>query len=107
MHLIERGPLIAGSMSLNPISSLIGRKDLAGPKLIVYVADGLLKPDNNAAENAIRPFVVVRKNWLFAGHPNGAAASATFFFLIGTAKANGLEPYAYLLVVHTPAPINI
>ena len=48
-------------------------------RLVVYVEDGLLKPDNNAAENAIRPFVVGRKNWLFAGHPRGADASAVFF----------------------------
>ncbi|MDM8539049.1 IS66 family transposase [Desulfobacterales bacterium HSG17] len=64
-------------------------------KLITYLEDGRLKPDNNAAENAIRPFVIGRKNWLFAGHPNGAMAAATFFSLIETAKANGLEPYAY------------
>lgn len=65
-------------------------------KLTVYTENGLLKPDNNVAENAIRPFVVGRKNWLFAGHPNGANASAMFFSLIETAKANGLEPFAYL-----------
>jgi transposase len=66
------------------------------PKLIRYVEDGHITPDNNAAENAIRPFVVGRKNWLFAGHPNGAHAGATFFSLIETAKACGLEPYRYL-----------
>ncbi len=66
------------------------------PKLIVYTTNGLLRPDNNVAENAIRPFVLGRKNWLFAGHPNGANAVAAFFSLIETAKANGLEPYAYL-----------
>lgn len=59
-------------------------------RLIVYVEDGRLKPDNNAAENAIRPFVVGRKNWLFAGHPRGAESGAMFFSLIETAKANGL-----------------
>ena len=66
------------------------------PKLTAYIEDGHFKPDNNAAENAIRPFVVGRKNWLFAGAPNGADAAATFFTLIETAKANGLEPYGYL-----------
>ena len=66
------------------------------PKLIRYVEDGHITPDNNAAENAIRPFVVGRKNWLFAGHPNGANASANLFTLIETAKSCGLEPYAYL-----------
>jgi transposase len=65
-------------------------------KLIVYINDGILKPDNNAAENAIRPFVLGRKNWLFSGAPQGAEASAIFFSLIETAKKNGLEPYAYL-----------
>lgn len=48
------------------------------------------------AENAIRPFVVGRKGWLFSGHPNGAKASATIYSLIETAKACGLEPYHYL-----------
>jgi transposase len=66
------------------------------PKLIRYIEDGHITPDNNAAENAIRPFVVGRKNWLFAGHPNGANAGATLFSLIETAKSCGLEPYAYL-----------
>jgi len=48
------------------------------------------------AENTIRPFVIGRKNWLFSGTPEGAAASATLYSLIETAKANGLEPYWYL-----------
>jgi len=73
-------------------------------KLIVYITDGLLRPDNNVAENAIRPFVVGRKNWLFAGHPNGANASATFFSLIETAKANDLKPYAYLRFLFDQLP---
>ena len=56
-------------------------------------------------ENAIRPFVVGRKNWLFAGSPDGARASATFFTLIETAKANGLEPYAYLRHIFEKLPL--
>jgi transposase len=74
-------------------------------KLIVYIEDGNLKPDNNIAENAIRPFVVGRKNWLFSGSPSGAEASATFFTLIETAKANGLEPYGYLRYLFRQLPI--
>ena len=66
------------------------------PRLVCYVEDGRLRPDNNLAENAIRPFVVGRKNWLFSGHPRGARASATLYSLIETAKANNLEPYSYL-----------
>ncbi len=74
-------------------------------KLTVYVEDGRLKPDNNTAENAIRPFVLGRKNWLFAGAPNGADAAATFFSLIETAKANGLEPYSYLRCLFEQLPL--
>jgi transposase len=73
-------------------------------RLIVYIEAGFLKPDNNVAENAIRPFVLGRKNWLFAGGPNGAEASATFFSLIETAKANDLEPYAYLRYLFSKIP---
>ena len=74
-------------------------------KLIIYIQDGRLRPDNNLVENAIRPFVVGRKNWLFAGSPDGARASATFFSLIETAKANGLEPYAYLRYIFKKLPL--
>lgn len=65
-------------------------------RLIRYLENGLLLPDNNLVENAIRPFVLGRKNWLFSGHPRGAEASANLYSLIETAKANGLEPYRYL-----------
>ena len=58
-----------------------------------YLLDGRLSISNNAAENAIRPFVVGRKNWLFADSPK---ASAGVYSIIETAKANGLEPYRYL-----------
>ena len=53
-------------------------------------------PDNNVVENAIRPFVIGRKNWLFSCTSEGARASACIYSLIETAKANGLEPYWYL-----------
>ena len=74
-------------------------------KLIVYINDGRLRPDNNLVENAIRPFVVGRKNWLFAGSPDGASASASFLSLIETAKANGLEPYGYLRHIFKKMPL--
>ncbi|MDZ7768568.1 MAG: IS66 family transposase [Woeseiaceae bacterium] len=64
-------------------------------KLIRYLDDGRLEIDNNAAENAIRPFVLGRKNWLFSDSVRGVQASANLYSLIETAKANGLEPYAY------------
>jgi transposase len=64
--------------------------------LIGYVQDGRLHISNALAENAIRPFAVGRRNWLFADTPRGARASATCYSLIETARANGLEPYDYL-----------
>jgi len=64
--------------------------------LIGYCQDGRLNISNALAENAIRPFAVGRRNWLFADTPRGARASATVFSLVETAKANGLEPYDYL-----------
>ncbi len=65
-------------------------------KLERYVEEGFLPMDNNAAERAIRPFVIGRKNWLFSDTPKGAAASAQLYSLVETAKANGQEPYAWL-----------
>ena len=66
------------------------------PQLIVYLDDACIPIDNNLVENAIRPFVVGRKNWLFSGSPRGAEASAGLYSIIETAKANGLEPYWYM-----------
>jgi transposase len=66
------------------------------PKLTTYLEDGHIEIDNNRAENAIRPFVIGRKAWLFSGSPRGAHASATLYTLVETAKANDLEPWAYL-----------
>ena len=66
------------------------------PKLVRYIDDACLAIDTNIAENAIRPFARGRRAWLFADTVSGARASAMFFSLVETAKANGLEPYAYL-----------
>ena len=66
------------------------------PKLTTYLEDGHIEIDNNKAENAIRFFVIGRKNFLFSGSPRGADASATMYTLVETAKANDLEPWAYL-----------
>jgi transposase len=73
-------------------------------RVIRYLDDGILRPDNNLAENAIRPFCVGRRNWLFSGSPRGAFASATIFTLIESAKANSLEPYHYLHYVFRNLP---
>lgn len=68
-------------------------------KLIAYTNDGTLHIDNNLVENAIRPFALGRKNWLFAGNPRGARASAILYSLLITAKENGLNEHAYLTLV--------
>ncbi len=73
-------------------------------RLIRVLEDGRLEVDNNLCENVIRPFVLGRKNWLFADTARGAVASARLYSLIETAKANGLEPYAYLRKVFTELP---
>ena len=73
-------------------------------KLVRYLDDGRLEIDNNLAENAIRPFVLGRKNWLFSDSVKGIKASANLYSLIETAKANGLEPYAYLRYLFTELP---
>jgi len=74
------------------------------PKLIVYTEDARLRIDNNFVENAIRPFVIGRKNYLFCDSVAGANASTNLCSLIETAKANGIEPYAYLKTVFTELP---
>lgn len=73
-------------------------------RLTRFLEDGLIPLDNNPAENAIRPFVVGRKNWLFSHTPSGAQASAAIYSLIETAKANGLSPYEYLQFVFETLP---
>jgi len=73
-------------------------------KLNVYCTNGELNMSNILAENAIRPFVIGRKAWLFSDTPAGAHASSIHYSLIETAKANGLEPYEYLKQVLTALP---
>ena len=78
--------------------------DKQWPRLTVYPEDGRLNIDNNLCENAIRPFVIGRKNHLFSDTVSGAKASANLYSLIETAKANGIEPYAWLKQVFTELP---
>jgi len=73
-------------------------------QLILYVEDPVLTPSNNHAENAIRPFVIGRKNWLFSGTPCGAEASAIHYSLIETAKLHKLNPYEYLSFIYARLP---
>jgi hypothetical protein len=74
------------------------------PKLTVFLRDGEVPLDNNRCENAIRPFVIGRKGWLFSDTVTGATASANLYSLVETAKANHLEPHAYLSLIFTRLP---
>ena len=69
-----------------------------------FCDDGRYGIDTNPVENAIRPFCLGRRNWLFSDTVPGANASARLYSLIETAKANSLEPYAYLRHVFTELP---
>jgi len=60
-------------------------------KLTAFLQDGRLELNNNRSERSIKPFVIGRKNWLFANTPRGAKASATIYSVIETAKENGLQ----------------
>lgn len=79
----------------DPCSKPIGYATGQKQALCAFLLDGRIPISNNDAENAIRPFVVGRKNWLFCNTTNGAQASASAYSIVETAKANGLNPYQY------------
>ena len=91
-----------------PPQSLLGKAiryaQSEWPRLIVYLDDGRLNLDNNLVENAIRPFAVGRKSWLFSATQDGATASANLYSLVVSARANGHNDYAYLKYVFTHLP---
>jgi transposase/uncharacterized small protein (DUF1192 family) len=73
-------------------------------KLTTFLSHGEVPLDNNRCENAIRPFVVGRKGWLFSDTVKGAIASANLYSIVETAKANGIEPHAYLTLLFGRLP---
>ena len=72
--------------------------------LKAFLKDGRIEIDNNPAENAIRPNVMGRKNWLFSVSEAGAKANAICLSIAETAKANGVDFYRYLLKLLTDFP---
>ena len=72
--------------------------------MTAYLQDRRIELSTNRAERSIKPFVISRKNFLFANTPGGAQSSAVIFSLIETAKENGLDPYRYLSWVLNEAP---
>jgi transposase len=77
------------------------------PRLVRFVDDPRLRLDNNRVENHIRPIAVGRKNWLFCKSPEGAHASALWYSVVETAKANGWEPYHYLKWLFAELPARL
>ncbi|MCR5403867.1 MAG: IS66 family transposase [Butyrivibrio sp.] len=69
--------------------------------LEIYLEDGNCSLSNNLSENAIRPFTVGRKNWLFSDTPNGAEASSICYTMVEMAKAHDLNPFKYLKYILT------
>ena len=97
----KQGQVLPGSALGKAVAFALGQ----WRKLTRYLDHPQLTPDNNSCEQAIRPFVIGRKNWLFSGSPRGAAASALLYSLIETAKANGREPYWYLRELFEKLPL--
>ncbi len=101
--------LLSGHLHSTAPNSLLGKAlhYMHGqwPKLIRYVENGAWPIDNNPVENGIRPFVVGRRNWLFADTVGGAHASANLYSLIETCKANAVDPYRYLVALFRALPL--
>ena len=74
------------------VNYVLNRRDIAE----TYLEDGRCSFTNNLSENAIRPFAVGRKNWLFSSSVDGANASAVVYTMVEMAKAHGLNIYGYL-----------
>ena len=91
-----------------PPKSLIGKAlsyfQKQWPKLCYFINDLNVGLDTNAVENAIRPFAIGKKNWLFSDTAKGADASANLYSLIITAKSNQIEPYEYLRLIFEKIP---
>ena len=71
---------------------------------MTYLEDGHCSLSNNLSENAIRPFTVGRRNWLFSASPKGAASSAIVYTMVEMAKANDLNTYKYLTYLLSQRP---
>ena len=91
---------VGGSKLSEAIQYAVNQKE----KLNVFLNDGQVELSNNRAENAIRPFVIGRKNWLFSDTVRGANASAVVYSIVESAKLNNLNIYGYLLHLFTALP---
>lgn len=97
---IDRSPFFGKNAIAKAAEYTLSRSD----ELKVFLNNGLMAIDNNPAENAIRPNVIGRKNWLFSVSEAGAKANAICLSLAETAKANGIDFYRYLVKLMTELP---
>jgi transposase len=100
----ELQPKVLGNTGL---AGAIGYTQKRWNALARVLDDGRYPIDNNPAENAIRPIALGRKNWLFCGSESAGQRAAAIMSLLATAKANGLDPYAWLTDVLTRLPTTL
>ena len=96
----EKEQILGSSKTSEAIKYTLSRWD----KLIKFLDYSFVTPDTNAAERAVKPFVMARKNFLFSGSGKGAESSCFLFSLIETAKFNGKSPEDYLRCLFEQAP---
>ena len=96
-----RDEIVPGSYLGKAINYTLGQWE----RLKNFIELDVATPDNNLVENAIRPFVMGRKNWLFSDSPEGAHANATLYSIVETAKANDLEPWLYTKFILAKLPL--
>lgn len=87
-----------------PLAKAVGYATGQKQFLSNFLLNGRIPISNNLDENAIRPFVLGRKNWLFCNTPDGALASAAIYSVVATAKPNGLDVFRYLCFLLTRMP---
>ena len=96
----EKEKILGSSKTAEAIRYCLNRWD----NLVKFLDYSFVTPDTNAAERAIKPFVMARKNFLFSGSGKGAESSCFLFSLIETAKFNGKSPEDYLRCLFEKAP---
>ena len=95
---------LCGAVPKSPVGKAVYYAFTQRKYLECFLSDGRLEISNNRAERSIKPFVIGRKNWLFANTPGGAIASAMIYSIIETAKENDINPYDYLVFIFEHAP---
>ncbi len=95
---------LPGLLPKSPLAQAMAYAANHWQALTRFLEDGRLPLDNNAAERALRPIALGRKNWLFAGSVRGGEAAAIVLSFIESAKLLGLNPYEYLRDVLTRLP---